>query len=159
MLSLTDGAVFRRFRNRARGKLRSLSRSSSGISFYHFPVNIACFGIDAYCSSLIGETQVIPMLRYMTLLAKIKDQYFDWLVKFMSCASNCVLHFCRFSPCIFLYLLAVVPPIWILNLDMFHCFVSTQQHGNGSCVGLSSHSKICVSQMNTYQGRVFNLTI
>lgn len=48
-----------------------------------------------------------------------------------------------FSPCIFLYLLAVVPPIWILNLDMISCLISSRQYGNGSCVGLASSGADC----------------
>lgn len=48
-----------------------------------------------------------------------------------------------FSPCIFLYLLVVVPPVWILNIDMFECFATTQQFGNGSCTGLNAHAQSC----------------
>ncbi|ESO00537.1 hypothetical protein HELRODRAFT_192515 [Helobdella robusta] len=47
-----------------------------------------------------------------------------------------------FSFCIFIFLLAVVPAIWMLNLDMVECLV-TQNSNKTSCNGLREHSYIC----------------
>ena len=61
---------------------------------------------------------------------------------------------CRFSPCVFIYLLAVVPPIWLLHLDYLNCassnadqFVDQLADHAGHCTRLTrSNSTVCVSR-------------
>jgi hypothetical protein len=46
-----------------------------------------------------------------------------------------------FSPCMFIYLLTVVPPIWIFKMDMLHFLRTTQPAINGTeCIGLNRSS-------------------
>jgi len=56
---------------------------------------------------------------------------------------------CRFSPCVFIYLLAVVPPIWLLHLDYLSCASSNADDSSHheQCAGLTStNSTVCVSR-------------
>ncbi|ESO00538.1 hypothetical protein HELRODRAFT_113091 [Helobdella robusta] len=47
-----------------------------------------------------------------------------------------------FSFCIFIFLLAVVPTIWMLNLDMIEC-LATENSNRTLCNGLREHSYVC----------------
>lgn len=54
---------------------------------------------------------------------------------------------CRFSPCVFIYLLAVVPPIWLLHLDCLSCDESNTEESSdyGDCSITGTNSTVCVS--------------
>jgi len=55
----------------------------------------------------------------------------------------------RFSPCILLYLLTVIPPVWVINLSLFGC-MHAKSLGNDTCNDYSESNQMCVSMCNHY---------
>lgn len=101
---------------------------------------------DIYCY-LYSEKSFI----YITNILVLSIDYllFIYLYYKNNTSSRFIFGFlCRFSPCICLYLLTIIPPIWILNLDLLHCLKTVKPSGNGTCIGLtglSGKDDICVS--------------
>ena len=67
----------------------------------------------------------------------------------------------RFSPCVFIYLLTVVPPIWLLHLDYLDCAAASFNHEvqsalddrrDGHCTDLltGNNSTVCVSRLSKF---------
>jgi hypothetical protein len=53
-----------------------------------------------------------------------------------------------FSPCVLIYLMTVVPPIWLLNLDLLRCSASLLDKSKAECIGLNERNVTVCSIMS-----------
>ena len=87
------------------------------------------------------RSSALETLSASALYKRIVDWLIDWLIDKSS-------WLCRFSPCVFIYLLAVVPAIWLLHLDYLSCAASKADESSDRrrCTGFTgTNSTVCVS--------------